>query len=403
MLITINLFVFVCRIEWFSNNPCYRNRATVLRSSEGNSEVLEDKLDKRLRLFFESKESSSLAISLMDNFILRHKLIGEIPYDRPLLKKIDETINHVSNYDYLFKSLYEPINLNQFPESPESHTVGNMKRQSFKLHIAYNGNAFCGWQIQANNDLPSVQQILIDIINPILKSEKSTKPIDIRVCGRTDSGVSAFGQICRVRTQCCDVSPYRIQAAINDRMSSLDKIPNIWCTKVERVSEKFHPTFDATCRAYVYILDAEALESMASELLGRYTPIGMIVSVVDSMLRHLQEKELDYFSMSFGPVKTETTNCTLYHAKARVVEDESGHLGLCIELVSNRFLRRMVRILVATLIREALATINQQIDSREATITTKVLSLIETGDRSKTAKAASQKGLFFISADFSTL
>lgn len=59
----------------------------------------------------------------------------------------------------------------------------------------------------------------------------------------------------------------------------------------------------------------------------------------------IQGRELDYLAFSFGKVKTENTLCTLTTARARIVETDSQR-AVGIELVGDRFLRRMVRILV---------------------------------------------------------
>jgi hypothetical protein len=60
----------------------------------------------------------------------------------------------------------------------------------------------------------------------------------------------------------------------------------------------------------------------------------------------------------------------------------------------------MVRILVATVVREALMTLS---DTEENYMDeNRLLSLIQAKDRTKTAKAASSKGLFFLGASFQT-
>ena len=87
-----------------------------------------------------------------------------------------------------------------------------------------------------------------------------------------------------------------------------------------------------------------------------------IVPKLNRMLRTIEGKELDYYAFSHGKVKTQTTLCTLYHARAGIVEwmgdsedttTTQKHQALCFELLGNHFLRRMVRILVATALREA--------------------------------------------------
>jgi tRNA pseudouridine(38-40) synthase len=368
-----------------------------MKTSLTLKEESEPELDKRLRLFFDREDTYNLASSLIRRFMMYQRENSNDQRHYPLLTKLDETDQTSNLYDGLFTSLYcgySEIDCDQMDKKIENE----MKGQNFKIHISYDGSMFCGWQIQPNNKLPSVQETIIDIIDPLLNCEKRNKPIDIRVCGRTDAGVNALGQICRARTRRSDVTTSKIKDALNAQFLSRDKVPSLWCTKVESVSEKFHPTFDANCRAYAYILDANALESMVSETLGRYTSIFSISRAIDCLLHQLENVDLDYFALSFGKVKTETTQCILYRANSCVVKDETGNIGICIELVGNRFLRRMVRILVATVIREAIKTLS---DTEENFIDkNRLLSLIRAKDRAGTAKAASSKGLFFLGANF---
>lgn len=117
--------------------------------------------------------------------------------------------------------------------------------------MTYRGSAYYGWQIQPDNDtLPSVQQTLVDLLDPLIASAttanknkhqqykdkdknkdaqneptsptkktqnkiKPPKSIDIRVCSRTDSGVNALLQVCRVRTY-NDVDANDIKRTINN-------------------------------------------------------------------------------------------------------------------------------------------------------------------------------------------
>jgi hypothetical protein len=71
------------------------------------------------------------------------------------------------------------------------------KKRSFRFVLAYAGQYFCGWQRQPNNDkLPSVQEVVEGAIASAFKN--NGRP-DVRVAGRTDAGVSALGQVARVR------------------------------------------------------------------------------------------------------------------------------------------------------------------------------------------------------------
>jgi len=113
-------------------------------------------------------------------------------------------------------------------------------------------------------------------------------------------------------------------------------------------------------------------------------------------------------SLSYGKVKTETTFCTLFKAGASIVQinshtgsdGETANGALCIELVGNRFLRRMVRILVATALREGLDIIHGNSDMRSWRL--RLLDIVRGGKRKASAKAAPPEGLLFVGAIFKT-
>jgi tRNA U38,U39,U40 pseudouridine synthase TruA len=88
--------------------------------------------------------------------------------------------------------------------------------------------------------------------------------------------------------------------------------------------------------------------------------------------------------------------CTLYRARAFVVNLDLDDLrenandfvkpAMCVELVGDRFLRRMVRILVATACRESLLPLNERDPGR-------LLDICKEGDRGRSALAISGVGL----------
>ena len=305
-------------------------------------------------------------------------------------------------------------------------SIGRRKRSqrtNLKITVAYRGTDFCGWEDQrhylyrsAQNfdsstdnvpNLPSVQGTLADILDPILAMKDGTKsvsndslhdeskraitgydaetstihhrskPIEIKVAGRTDAGVSAIGQICRIRTRRAwdDRMEKYVKDYVNERIARTGgNGPGLRVQSVECVGDDFHPTFGASCRAYAYLFDLptdnngkvdecgdEEVNLQRASSLRRSSAL---VQKMNAILEVMEGKEMDYIALSYGKVKSQTTVCTLYHARATIVEcvcidDDTGTLiaqkkrAICIELVGDRFLRRMVRILAATAFREA--------------------------------------------------
>ena len=377
----------------------------------------ETEIDQRLRKFFSDDAQFNVARQVIESFMIE---FAAGSCDQPLLYRCARTCNAKDDdrsvddaFSDLFKPIYEPpTNFdNTSPTGTEEVNTRKRRGQSFKLHIAYRGKDFCGWQIQPNNDVPSIQETLIDHLDPILNTDFK-KPIDIRVCGRTDAGVSAIGQYCRVRTLQPEdaVGPIAIQQAINQ--ASLEECdergPALLCTKAERVNDKFHPTFGATCRAYLYLIDSDPILELTNDFQCNDSSILIhdVVSLLDAMLSKLQGQELDYFALSFGKVKTTTTLCTMLRCRALLVETRDGQKAIGIELVGDRFLRRMVRILVATSIREVIQVLEENASKGERSQSLedeefRLLKLVNGLDRVYSAKSAASDGLMFVGATFS--
>jgi tRNA pseudouridine38-40 synthase len=276
--------------------------------------------------------------------------------------------------DTLFAKVFSPDSnnssacLDHLP--PAHHDSITSRKRSFLLTVAYRGSDFCGWQTQLDHSLPSVQQSLEVYLEMLQKTR-----VDVRVCGRTDAGVHAIGQVCRYRTE-LDIREQDIQRHFDQAPFS----HSFRCLSVQPVSSKFHPGFGATCRAYAYLIDPNLITDAE-------------VDQLDSMLRELEHQTLDYYGFSYGKVKTQSTECTMYCARAASLD--SG--GICIQLVGDRFLRRMVRLLVSTAL--------FQVFEGKSSLIPLIAASAASRDRKLGAAlpAAPPGGLVFVSASFQTM
>ena len=370
------------------------------------------------------------------NIVMNHFMSSEDSSDFPLrrIQVINGSDGNVMLQ--LFSPLFGPHDCSHKETRNREYMKSSRKRINLKMTLAYRGSDFCGWEDQrhylyrkdsSDDDtaqgqtskaeqspfLPSVQGTLVDVLDPVFgrsteanrsrdKQQKLT-PLEIKVAGRTDAGVNAIAQICRMRTWRADLPNQQpideiesyIKRLVNQHAKSLRL--GLRVINVERVGDDFHPTFGATCRAYAYLIDLQNEEIVRSTK-PRITR--GIVSTLDSMLKTLEGHSLDYVAFSYGKVKTQTTNCTLLHARASLVQPKCNCLSvekedkpneaICIELVGDRFLRRMVRILVATALRESLAVSENDV----------LLNILNTRDRSYASRAAPSDGLIFVGADY---
>jgi len=96
--------------------------------------------------------------------------------------------------------------------------------QCFKLTIAYDGTAYCGWQRQID-PVPTVQRVVEKAAGEIV-----SHPVTINGSSRTDTGVHALGQVARMQVE-THLEPERLRRAINSRLpedviiSTLEPVP----------------------------------------------------------------------------------------------------------------------------------------------------------------------------------
>ncbi|KAG8661294.1 tRNA pseudouridine synthase A isoform X3 [Manihot esculenta] len=294
----------------------------------------------------------------------------------------------------------------QLEDSLNKEKFGRWARVTFKIVLSYDGGSFDGWQKQPG--LNTVQGLVERSLGRFIDEKKSQqlkdkcKPLEgcAVVAGRTDKGVSALRQIFSFYTWRKDVRPYEIEDAINS--SAPGKLRVLSVSEVSRV---FHPNFSAKWRRYLYIFplnDGEDREDLGNfttdekydnqrdgwgeftykenvdksimgdkyEPEGAKKPVTFSICKVNNLLQQLEGKLLSYkiFARDTKASRNEgpPTECFVYRARATEArlpcsDRAEGRKVMCVELVANRFLRKMVRVLVATSIREAAAGAEEDI------------------------------------------
>ncbi len=112
----------------------------------------------------------------------------------------------------------------------------------YRLTIEYNGKAFVGWQRQANGQ--SVQEAIERAVLGF-----SGELVEVVGSGRTDSGVHASGQVAHL-----DLSKEWEGETIRDAINFHIKPHAISILNAELAAPEFHARFDATARAYRYVI-----------------------------------------------------------------------------------------------------------------------------------------------------
>ena len=151
--------------------------------------------------------------------------------------------------------------------------------QRYKITIEYDGRPYFGWQRQDGQ--PSVQQALEEAAAMV-----DGAPVLMQGAGRTDRGVHATGQVAHF-----DLQKPRPIRKIADALNFHLRPERVAVTHAEEVAEDWSARFNATLRAYRYViinrradltidrglawrvaypLDASAMDRAAKALIGQH-------------------------------------------------------------------------------------------------------------------------------------
>ena len=200
----------------------------------------------------------------------------------------------------------------------------------FFITLSYDGTRFHGWQIQPNGI--SVQGELQRGLSLLLRQE-----IIVTGAGRTDAGVHASMMVAHfdyVGELDCRQLAYKLNKLLPQ---------DIAVQKVEQVSDDLHARFSATSRTYYYHIHTEKSPFERHYSCELHYPLDF--DKMNEAARILMEYEdFGAFCKSHADVKT-----TLCHV-TKAEWHQTSSFTWYFEITANRFLRKMVRAVVGTLI-----------------------------------------------------
>lgn len=203
----------------------------------------------------------------------------------------------------------------------------------FKLTLHYDGSAFNGWQAQPGQ--PTVQGALEAVVSRITGEHRT-----VTGAGRTDSGVHATGQVAAV-TLPGEWTGRSLARAFNGLLPS-----GVWVRSAAPADPGFHPRFDAVARSYSYRVGTA--EKAASPFHRRWCwPLCRPIDLEAASRAAAAipgRREFRAFAKAGQPERGHTCHVT----SARWLP--WGDLGAVFEITANRFLHRMVRYLVGTMV-----------------------------------------------------
>ncbi|MBR4160043.1 MAG: tRNA pseudouridine(38-40) synthase TruA [Spirochaetia bacterium] len=236
---------------------------------------------------------------------------------------------------------------------------------NIKLTVAYDGTAYCGWQIQ--NDDDTIQGRIEKALQKL-----HGHPVKLTGSGRTDSGVHARGQCANFITD-MTMPVEKFREALNSFLPS-----DIRIIKSEAVSDSFHARYDATERIYKYYMLTKAL---SYPWLERYC-LTVNGALDINRLNELASPLVGYHSFaSFAsvmedgyPMERTVNSAVFYNSQGYTV----------FKISADGFLRRMVRSIVGTVL-----DLYERGEDSSA-----MKAVLEAKDRSEAGACAPAKGLF---------
>jgi len=244
---------------------------------------------------------------------------------------------------------------------------------NIRLEIEYDGTNYCGWQVQSRAKKKSIQEVIEQALQEILR-----KKIKVIASGRTDAGVHARAQTANFKAD-CSIPPERLQLALNSILP-----PDIAISKVEEVSPDFHSRFSAKSKLYRYTI------------LNRGHPSALSRDFIHSVWEPLDLKRMRQEAKSLLGKHDFSAFCASAGKKKNPVKEirslkitKKGDF-IYIDIEANSFLYNMVRNIAGTLIEAGRGKLKKGA----------LAKILASKDRKQAGATAPAKGLCLLGAKY---
>ena len=199
------------------------------------------------------------------------------------------------------------------------------------VHIAYNGAKYRGWQRQPN--VRSVQEVIETTIEKMMGQF-----VTVFGFGRTDAGVHASQYFFHIEVEeAFQYDPvFRLNKMLPDDIAVFDVLP---------MPDTVHARFDAVARTYDYFIHRYK-DPFLKQGSSYYSVDNLDVDRMKKAVTVIRETR-DFRSLCKQPDIYKHTNCAIHNAQ--LFSDETGD-RLRFQITANRFLRGMIRKIVARLV-----------------------------------------------------
>jgi len=199
------------------------------------------------------------------------------------------------------------------------------------IHLAYNGAAYKGWQRQI--DVISVQEVLEENLSKLFK-----RRVRVGGCGRTDAQVHASQYYAQMDID--EPWDYDICFRLNKMLPQ-----DIVVYSVTPMHPKANVLLDAIERTYDYYFHTKD-DPFSRDFSSFYPEPDLNIEAMSNAADLLCKYE-DYRAFCKTPDKHNHTRCIV---KSAFIEKNEATGNFHFQIVGNRFLRGMIRIIVAHLL-----------------------------------------------------
>jgi tRNA pseudouridine38-40 synthase len=217
----------------------------------------------------------------------------------------------------------------------------------YRAVLAYDGTHYRGFQRQAG-DTPTIQGSIEAAI-----AQVTGQPVSITGAGRTDSGVHATGQVIAFDVE-WKFSTHNLWHAINALLPDAIALQSL-----DEAGAGFHPRYDAQSRTYEYSLVVAPVRQPLLSLYAWFVPDRSPLDLQSMRIAAASLTGVHDFATFGQPPQGENTIREVKRSELAVIADlaPEGQL-IRYEIEANAFLYRMVRRIVAALIRVGLGKLS---------------------------------------------
>ena len=251
----------------------------------------------------------------------------------------------------------------------------NKNTKRILLTLRFDGSGFYGWQAQSGGN--TVQQTLQDAVQSVFGES-----LGISGCGRTDSGVHAYGYCCHIDIK-KDFPVERLANAINKYFIS--KNIKISVTDIKEVDNEFHSRYYIKSKEYIYKIQNNKYMDPFYINQAFYYHKPLDLNKMREAAEYLKgEHNFSSFMADKSEIPTDEAVRTVHKLDIKANILDSGTNIIEISVAASGFLYKMARIIAGTLLEVSEGKINPD----------KLPDIINAKNRSRAGRTLPPHGLY---------